>query len=78
MADYGRKDCNHEWRFRKGGWVEGCVPAICIECGAFGCQCDIKGEKPSKEIFVGEGQEKDANINGKWDNPYVKGEEQNG
>ncbi|MDD5012194.1 MAG: hypothetical protein PHQ66_00905 [Candidatus Nanoarchaeia archaeon] len=71
MAHYGRKDCEHEWRYRKDGWEEGCVPAICIECGAFGCMCDIQGKKPSKEIFF-DGYNSDANINGKWENPYVK------
>ncbi len=74
MIKYGRSDCVHVWRHRKEGWVEGCVPAICIECGAFGCQCDMKGEKPTKEIFFDEGQKADANINGKWENPYVKGD----
>lgn len=72
MIDYGRKDCEHVWRYRKYGWVEGCVPAICIECGAFGCVCDIHGPRPPKEIFFGEGQNRDADINGKWVNPYVE------
>lgn len=71
MPDYGRKDCKHVWRYRKDGWVEECVPAVCIECGAFGCQCDFGDENIPKEVFFGEGQNGDANINGKWVNPYV-------
>lgn len=69
--EYGRKDCEHVFRYRKGGWEEGCVPAICIECGAYACLCDIK-EKIPKDIFFNEGVSGDANINGRWDNPLVK------
>lgn len=71
MSSYGRENCDHVWRYRKNSWYEGCTPAICIECGAFGCICDIKGGV-SIEIFFKEGQDSDANINGKWKNPYVK------
>ena len=67
---YGDEKCRHKWRYRKDGWEEGCVPAVCIKCGAFGCQCDIK-RKPKKEIFFGEGEKGNANINGLWKNPYV-------
>lgn len=70
---YGRKDCEHVWRHRKDGWEEECGPVVCIECGAFGCFCDIyKNEPiPSKEILFSEGVNGDANTNGKWVNPYV-------
>ena len=70
MISYGREDCVHIWRYRKNGWEEGCAPAICIECGAFACLCDMD-ILPPKEIFFSEGRESDANINGKWVNPYV-------
>jgi hypothetical protein len=71
---YGKADCNHVWRYREDGWEEGCVPAICIECGAFGCMCDSEHKVP-RDIFFNEGQKSNANINGKWINPYVKREE---
>lgn len=45
------------------GWEEGCVPTICIECGAFGCLCDIK-DKPNKEVFFNECRNSSENING--------------
>lgn len=35
--------CQHAWRYNPDGYVEGCVPAICILCGKKGCGCD--GEK---------------------------------
>jgi hypothetical protein len=70
MIRYGIKDCNHKWRYRKDGWEEQCIPTICIECGAFGCRCDMKEEFP-KDIFFDEGQESNANINGKWVNSYI-------
>lgn len=69
---YGNDDCNHKWRYRTDGYEEGCIPAICIECGAFGCQCDITDPAPSKKTFFDEGQPEDANINGRWKNPYIK------
>lgn len=72
MARYGLEDCEHVWRYRSDGWEEGCVPAICIDCGAFGCMCDIKGEKPAAEIFFKEKYTSNSNINGKWKNPYVQ------
>lgn len=37
-------ECEHEWRYNSDGWVEGCVPAICIKCGKTGCACDV-GDK---------------------------------
>jgi hypothetical protein len=70
MSWYGKYGCNHVWRYRKDGLSEGCVPAICIECGAFGCMCDA--EDIDKDVFFNEGQNSDANINGEWVNPYVK------
>ena len=73
MIRYGLKDCNHMWRYRKDGWKEQCVPMICIECGAFGCQCDMdKNNIVPKNIFFNEGLNSNANINGNWINPYVK------
>lgn len=70
MSRYGIKNCNHIWRYRNDGWEDECVPAICIECGAFGCKCDMK-EAVDKDTFFNEGQNGNANINGKWVNPYV-------
>jgi len=72
MVHYGREDCEHVWRYRIDGWVEECVPTICIECGAFGCLCDLKGIKPDADKFFQEGYKADANPNGKWKNPDVK------
>ncbi|NPE26680.1 hypothetical protein HNV12_01595 [Methanococcoides sp. SA1] len=38
---YGNPDCDHEnVVYRKDGWEEGCAPAVCFDCGAFGCYCD--------------------------------------
>jgi hypothetical protein len=50
--------CEHEWRYNSNGWVEGCVPAICIKCGKKGCAHDV-GDKlyedePFKEKFFKE------------------------
>lgn len=70
MARYGREDCDHKWRYRLDGWEEECVPTICIECGAFGCLCDSGRDLPW-EVFKAEGQNGNANVNGKWINPYV-------
>ena len=70
MIRYGRKDCKHVFRHRKDGWEEGCVPTICIECGAFGCQCDADSLL-DKKVFFGQGATGDANLNGSWENPYV-------
>jgi hypothetical protein len=74
MARYGLENCKHVWRYRKDGYLDSsfCVPTICIECGAFGCECDIENDKPEKDIFFAEGQNSDANINGKWVNPYIE------
>jgi hypothetical protein len=69
---YGIKDCNHVWRYRKNGWEEECAPAICIECGAYGCLCDFDHSKLPQEVFFGEGVAGDANLNGKWVNPSVE------
>jgi len=75
MAQYGRKDCDHVWRERIDGFEEYCTPAVCIKCGAFGCLCDVgRDKKRDKEfllIFKVEGVRGDANINGKWKNPYI-------
>ncbi len=71
---YGIKGCRHKWRHRKDGLEEQCIAIICIKCGAFGCTCDIKKSfsRPSfKKRFYLEGQNGNANINGKWENPYV-------
>lgn len=69
---YGREGCNHKWRYRKDGHEEGCGPAVCIICGAFGCFCDVDRDKVPKDIFFDEGEDGDANINGRWGNPYVE------
>ena len=84
MIRYGREGCNHVWRYREGGWEEQCAPAICIECGAFSCGCDYFNKLPSrtspedyekaKRIFFDESVRYDANVNGKWINPYVEGD----
>ncbi len=82
VAYYGREDCNHIWRYRKDSWEDECVPAICIVCGAFGCLCDYadlnnysnKEFEKIKKIFFDEGVRYDANVNGKWVNPYIEKE----
>ncbi|MCK9595631.1 hypothetical protein M0R19_00375 [Candidatus Pacearchaeota archaeon] len=66
-VSYGREDCNHQWRYRKYGIEEGCIPAICVDCGAFGCQCDVVNVP--KETFFKKHAESDDNIN--WENPYA-------
>ena len=72
MSRYGKEDCDHIWRYRKDGWEDECIPMICIECGAFACYCDLYDKpKPEKNVFFGEGEKGNANINGKWVNPYV-------
>jgi hypothetical protein len=68
---YGRKDCDHILR-ASNGYEEYCSAAICIKCGAMGCFCDAKRTGVSKEVFFKEKYEIDANINGKWENPYVE------
>lgn len=70
---YGRKDCSHELRYRSDGWEEECVPAICKECGAFGCGCD---SSTPNELFFKDAYKSDANPNGKWINPYVQREKE--
>jgi hypothetical protein len=81
MIRYGSEDCNHVWRYRKDSWEEGCVPAVCVECGAFDCACVVfdnvsrKEFEKVKRIFFDAGINYDANINGKWINPYVKKDE---
>lgn len=80
ISEYGRKDCKHEWRYCPDWYVEECIPAVCIKCGALGCVCDADNSRGGyenrlpREIFFGEQQNKDANINGRWINPYVKGD----
>lgn len=54
---------------RSDGWEEGCVPAICKKCGAFGCACNSQTQK---DIFFSDSYTSNANINGKWENPYVQ------
>jgi len=66
---YGRTGCSHEFRYRKDGWEEECVPAICKNCGAFGCACD--SDTP-KDLFFKDAYNSDTNMNGKWENPYVQ------
>lgn len=73
---YGRKDCNHVIRYREDGWVDYCIPAVCIECGAFGCFCELNHTDISVSEFMKEGYKGNANINGKWKNPYVKEEKE--
>jgi len=79
MIRYGKSDCPHTWRYRLSSFgnefEDECIPVICVDCGAFGCACDVKGYV-SNEIFFSEAQRYNANINGKWVNPYVK-EKQN-
>jgi len=72
MIRYGRKNCKHVWRYRKDGYEEYCSPVICKECGAFGCSCDVKPCN-NTELFSEEFNS-NANINGKWKNPYMKKE----
>ena len=72
MIRYGKNKCDHKWRYRKDGWEEGCIPAICLKCGAFGCVCDYEKSTIPAGIFFDEGERGHANINGKWINPYVK------
>jgi hypothetical protein len=68
---YGREDCKHELR-ASTGYEEYCASAICIDCGAIGCFCDAERAGVSKEVFFEKEYEIDANINGKWKNPYVE------
>lgn len=69
---YGRKNCKHEFVFRKDGYEEYCSPVVCIKCGAFGCECDIeKTSRPSPSLSKKNGVNGNANTNGKWKNPYV-------
>ena len=67
---YGKEDCKHDWVYRKDGYEEGCCPAICRKCGAFGCACDSWGVK--KKYFFDNAIKSTDNIGGKWENPYVK------
>jgi len=68
---YGRSKCNHSWRERTDGYVEQCCPVVCIECGAFGCSCDVKTKHEKANLRILSGYKGNANINGKWINPYV-------
>jgi hypothetical protein len=68
---YGREDCKHQLR-ASNGFEEYCISAICIDCGAIGCLCDAQRAGVSKGIFFEKKYEIDANINGKWENPYVE------
>lgn len=69
---YGKKDCHHDWVYRQDGWEGECGPTICIKCGAFGCFCDLPRPKPPVQQFFDRGVRGDANVNGQWENPYVK------
>lgn len=71
---YGRKNCKHKWVYREDGWEEGCGPAICRKCGAFGCFCDVYRTDPipSKKEFFGNKAKSSDNVGGKWKNPYIK------
>jgi hypothetical protein len=75
MIRYGKPDCPHTWRYRfnslENEFEDECIPVICVTCGAFGCACDVK-EYVSNKVFFSEAQKYDANINGKWVNPYVE------
>ena len=66
---YGRSDCNHSWRIRADGDECQCTAIICIECGAYGCGCDIKTAHEKQNLYVLAEYNGDANINGLWDNP---------
>jgi len=68
---YGREDCKHELR-DSNGYEEYCSSAICIECGAMGCLCDARRAGVSDKVFFERKYKIDANINGKWENPYVE------
>lgn len=67
---YGKKDCEHDWAYRKNGWEEGCGPAICRKCGAYGCFCDVSSSLPKKRFFDN-GVKGSDNIGGQWSNPYI-------
>jgi len=78
--EYGRINCKHEFRYRKDGHEEQCLPIICIKCGAYGCYCDamkywrdnsINPWTVEKFLQLGEFRI-DSNINGNWNNPYIK------
>ncbi|PIT88569.1 MAG: hypothetical protein COU29_02200 [Candidatus Magasanikbacteria bacterium CG10_big_fil_rev_8_21_14_0_10_36_32] len=69
---YGKSDCEHDWVFRQDGYEEGCVPIICLKCGAFGCLCNFPGPRPPAEEFFDRGVKSNTNSNGNWENPYVK------
>jgi len=73
---YGNDDCEHEEVvYRTDGWEEGCVPAVCYDCGAFGCFHDSDLEK---KAFFDKGVAGNANVNGKWSNPYVSSSDEKG
>ena len=37
-------ECEHDWHYDENGYVEQCVPAICLKCGLKGCAHDV-GDK---------------------------------
>ena len=55
------EDCKHNWVHRKDGYVEYCIPAICIKCGKYGCICDaqLKDNMQEKEFYA---KEIDGNV----------------
>ena len=54
------ENCKHNWVYRKDGYVEQCVPAICTKCGKYGCFCDFKFS--NSEIYYKEGDEGKKNL----------------
>ena len=71
---YGRKGCRHVWRERIQGYEEYCWPLVCIKCGAFACGCIFNSRKkmPTWKSLRKGGCKGDADVNGKWVNPYVR------
>ena len=58
MADYGSKDCEHDWVHRKDGFVEECYPVVCLDCGAFGCLHDTPFQEQLQRVASHETTEK--------------------
>jgi len=81
---YGKRDCGHIWVIRKDGYEEQCAPMICELCGAFGCHCQLVSQCSIGIAYIDRDKldmmwkyakthplNGNANINGRWINPYV-------